>query len=116
MRRIFTQFNIVLIILAFCAGTILHKYEEKNGILTVAKPEREELNIKREKTENPDKININTATEEELKTLDGIGDSFAKRIIEYRNINGEFNQIEDLMQISGIGESVFEKIKNDICV
>lgn len=94
----------------------MHKYEEKNGILTVAKPEREELNIKREKTENPDKININTATEEELKTLDGIGDSFAKRIIEYRNINGEFNQIEDLMQISGIGESVFEKIKNDICV
>ena len=94
----------------------MYKYEEKNGILTVAKPESEELNIKREITDNPDKININTATEDDLKTLDGIGDSFAKRIIEYRNINGEFNQIEDLMRISGIGKSVFEKIKNDICV
>ena len=94
----------------------MYKYEEKHGILTVAKPTTETIEVEENKTEHPGKININTATEEDLKTLDGIGDSLAKRIIEYRNISGEFNQIEDLMKISGIGESCFEKIKNDICV
>ncbi len=64
---------------------------------------------------NEDKININTATKEELKTLDGIGDQTSQKIIEYRR-KIKFTQVEDLLNVDGIGNSKFEKIKNDICV
>ena len=59
------------------------------------------------------KININTASKEELMTLPGIGESKADKIIEYRN-NNRFNSIEDIKNISGIGESIFNKIKDSI--
>lgn len=61
------------------------------------------------------KVNINTATKEELLTLNGIGESKALAIIEYRNSN-KFNSIEDLMNVSGIGESLYNKIKDSITV
>ena len=59
-------------------------------------------------------ISINTATESELTMLDGIGPAKAKAIIEYRNANGPFKTIEDIKNVSGIGESAFEKIKSKI--
>ena len=59
------------------------------------------------------KININTASVSELSTLSGIGESKAKKIIEYREQN-KFNSIEDILNVSGIGKSLYEKIKNDI--
>lgn len=62
------------------------------------------------------KVNINTATKEELMTLNGIGESKAIAIIEYRNTNGNFKTIEDLKNVSGIGDSAFEKIKDNITV
>lgn len=61
-------------------------------------------------------VNINTATEAELDTLDGIGPSTAKKIIEYRVANGGFKTIEGIMDVSGIGESTFGKIKDKIQV
>ena len=60
-------------------------------------------------------ININTASIDELLTLSGIGKSKADAIIEYRKEN-KFNKIEDIMNVSGIGESMFEKIKDSITV
>lgn len=60
------------------------------------------------------KVSINTASLEELLTLDGIGESKAKSIIEYREQNGKFQKIEDIMNVSGIGELAFEKIKDFI--
>lgn len=57
-------------------------------------------------------ININTATQTELETLPGIGPSIALNIINYRKDNGKFNSIEDLKQVSGIGESKYSKIKD----
>ena len=80
-------------------------------------PEKEletltENNSKAEKTNG--KISINNATEDELETLNGIGTSKAKAIIEYRNENGEFQKIEDIKNVKGIGDSAFEKIKDQI--
>lgn len=62
------------------------------------------------------KVNLNTATKEQLKTLTGIGDSTAQKIIDYRNENGKFNNVEDIMNVSGVGDSKYQKIKNDITV
>ena len=62
------------------------------------------------------KININIATLEELKTLSGIGDAKANAIIEYRNKNGNFKSIEDIKNVSGISETVYSKIKENITV
>jgi len=62
------------------------------------------------------KINLNQATTIELQLLPGVGPSLSRRIVEYREANGQFRQIEDLMQIPGIGPKTFERIKGDITV
>ena len=62
------------------------------------------------------KININTATEEELDTLPGIGPSTATKILDYRKEKGKFKTIEEIKEVSGIGESKYEKIKDKITV
>ena len=58
------------------------------------------------------KVNINTATKEELDTLPGIGESTANKIINYREENGKFKSIEEIKEVSGIGDSRFEQIKD----
>lgn len=63
-----------------------------------------------------EKININTADENQLQTLTGIGPAKAQKIIEYRESNGGFKSIEEIMNVSGIGEKTFENIKENICV
>ena len=62
------------------------------------------------------RVNINTATKEELMTLNGIGESRAESILAYRQNNGSFQCIEDLMNVDGIKEGVFQKIKDSITV
>lgn len=62
------------------------------------------------------KININTANEQQLQELQGIGESMAKRIVEYRKANGKFTSTEDLKKVSGIGEAKYNKIKDYICI
>ena len=61
-------------------------------------------------------VNINNATQTELETLPGIGPSTALKIISYRNENGQFSSIEDIKNVSGIGDNKFESIKDLICV
>ena len=61
-------------------------------------------------------ININTATQTELEGLPGIGPSISIKIIEYRNKNGSFKNIDDIKNVTGIGKSKFEKIKDFIKV
>ena len=60
-------------------------------------------------------ININTASADELKTLNGIGDAMAERIIEYRSSRA-FRSREDIMSVDGIGSKTYEKIKDHITV
>ncbi len=62
------------------------------------------------------RVNINTAGADELMTLPGIGEAKAALIIEYRNSNGSFKKIEDIMQISGIKEGMFNRIRDRICI
>lgn len=62
------------------------------------------------------KVDINSANQTELETLPGIGPSLAQRIIEYREVNGIFKKIEDIQNVKGIGDSKFNKIKDNICV
>ena len=61
-------------------------------------------------------VNLNTATAAELESLPGIGKSTAQRILEYRQKSGGFKKVEELMNVKGIGEKSFLKIKNRLTV
>ena len=63
-------------------------------------------------TNNADLVNINTATVDELDTLPGIGPTTAQKIVDYRTQHGPFSNIEDIMNVSGIGPATFDNIKN----
>lgn len=71
---------------------------------------------KHEATQNNIKININTATQTELETIPGIGPSTALKIIKYREENKKFKSIEEIKEVSGIGESKYNSIKDKITV
>jgi len=60
------------------------------------------------------KINLNTATLEELDSLPGIGPALAQRIIEYRETSGPFQNADDLLKVKGIGQSLLEKIRDQV--
>jgi len=73
----------------------------------------------REITEHEDttgKININTASANQLQSLHGIGPAISERIVDYRNEHGRFRRIEDIKNVSGIGPGRFDNIKDDITV
>ena len=61
-------------------------------------------------------VDINTATKQELITLPGVGESRAESIISYREKNGGFSRIEDIMKVEGIKDGMFAKMKDKICV
>lgn len=67
-------------------------------------------------TKSSNTININTATEEELVRLDGIGPAIAKRIIEHRKTYGSFEKPEDIMNVKGIGPKCWERNKDRISI
>lgn len=74
------------------------------------------LAAERVDTKEKELININTASAEELQTLPGIGPSISKRIVAFREENGPYKRIEDLMKVKGIGEKSFQKIRHLITV
>ena len=65
---------------------------------------------------DPEQVDINNASISELETIPGIGPAMAGRIIEYRNQNGSFKSIEDLINVKGIGDATFNKMKDKIRV
>lgn len=95
-----------------------------------AKQEKEEVNINSESSNyiissnntktnensNGQKVNINNADESELDELPGVGPSTAQKIIQYRKENGEFKSIDELKNVSGIGEAKFNSLKDKITV
>lgn len=74
------------------------------------------LSTNKKSKKDIEKINLNKATQTELETLPGIGPSTAEKIIAYRKENGNFKNIEDIMNVNGIGESKYNKIKDLISV
>ena len=87
--------------------------ENNNNTYITSESQTAEKNNNQKKT---GKININTATQEELETLPGIGPTTSLKIINYRNENGKFKSIEDIKEVSGIGENKFNTIKDMISV
>lgn len=69
-----------------------------------------------ESSNNSDKININQAGLGELDEIPGVGEATANKILSYRNENGSFKNIEEIKNVSGIGEKKFENMKDYICV
>ena len=83
--------------------------EENSDYIIGSKNIIENNNVESKKS---GKVNINTATKEELDTLPGVGELTANKIISYREENGKFKLIEEIKEVSGIGDSKFEQIKD----
>lgn len=112
------------IALLLCAGIIFYNFFfvptlSPTTIVYVDKKLNEDLESDDDnmETADSDRININTASVDELSdVLPGVGKVTAERIVEYREINGGFDAIDEIMEVKGIGEKSFEKIKDLICV
>ena len=88
-------------------------YITSSGGTVQAQEENIEINSDQKTSQ---KININTATQTELETLPGIGPSTSTKIINYREENGKFQTIEEIKEVSGIGDAKYENIKDLISV
>ena len=86
------------------------------GMATTAAQESARKNTESSSAPASAPINLNTASVAQLETLPGIGRSTAERILEYRQKNGSFKKIEDLMNVRGVGEKSFLKLKPLITV
>jgi competence protein ComEA len=97
-------------------GEALNQAEHLTDGQTLYVPGKEENSDSSESEENDGRVNINTADKEALMTLPGIGEAKAETIIQYREEHGSFDSIEKLMEIPGIKEGVYNKVKNQIKV
>ncbi len=68
------------------------------------------------KTLSTEKVNLNTATAEQLQTLPGVGPAMAKRVLEYRAKVGKFTKVEEILNVKGFGEKRFQKIKDRLLI
>lgn len=122
-KIIFSLLSTTFLLLCVCIvlGTLLYRHSNEImlNVEITAMADIYETNIS-DITAHTDsiaeKININTASKEELIMLDGIGDVLAERIIEYREENGSFSSIEEIQNVKGIGTLRFNTIKDYITV
>lgn len=100
------------------ASDFINQAEEvKDGQnIHIASLEEYSESLENEEEKDDGKVNINTASKESLMTLPGIGEAKANLILDYRDSHGSFTSIEGLMEISGIKEGIFNKIKDSITV
>jgi competence ComEA-like helix-hairpin-helix protein len=116
-KAFFPLLSVVFVIV--CAVLV---YMERNstpvyvGVIEVVAAPDGETAVLHDEHEKPVIININTADLEQLMTLQGIGEVIGQRIIDYREDSGLFMAIEEIMEVPGIGERIFENIKDKIFV
>lgn len=98
------------------AAAYLNQAEKVSDGQKIYVPSQEELAGQAESMEEPDdgRVNLNTATKEELMTLSGIGEVKAEAILRYREETGGFTSVEELMEIEGIKDGVFNKVKDQV--
>ena len=101
-------------IIIYSTEEVLEKFREENCVCEKCDITNDAC-ISSTATDNQ-LININTADEKELQNINGVGEAKAKSIIEYREENGLFTTIEDIKNVPGIGDSLFEKIKTYITI
>lgn len=105
----------VIFILLAAAGTLVERLEKDAFMMETVATEDAVSYQSGSEEEIDGKININSAGSVELEKLDGIGAALAQRIIDYREENGPYISVEEIMKVSGISEKKFEAIKNSIC-
>lgn len=117
MEKLQKRYYVLAFIAAIAVAVIIRDFSSLSFKIiktdTVYAPENDSIFMQ---NRNNDKVNINTANERLLGTLDGIGESMAQRIIKYRTKNGNFEVIEDIMKVEGIGEKKFDALKEYITV
>lgn len=102
-------FFAIIIMLALLLGLLLGIYYNKSPSNV---NQTQTITIGPEGADN--RININTATEKVLSTLPSIGENKAKKIIQYRQSNGNFSNINDLLNVDGIGKETIDSIKGKV--
>lgn len=111
---------VCLLLAAFLLGMFIGRNVAggpiQTSVLTPQSPEKTPASSAAPGTSQGQKVNINTASLQELMTLDGIGETYAQRIIDYRTANGPFTDISQLKNVSGIGDKRYDAIKDFITV
>ena len=110
------KITFLLVCLLLCTACEKEKVVFEAGAEQEIQAETKEERPMPEQTPQSQKVNINTAAQEELMTLPGIGEVRAAAIIAYREENGEFTEIEEIMNVKGIKTGIFSKINSLICV
>ena len=111
--KILKRYYIFIFVFALIAGLLIRDINSSK--FAVVKNSQayapNEVQTDMEDSVEDDIININTASKRILMTLDGIGAKMAERIIEYRNENGAFETVQDIMKVNGIGYDTFLKLE-----
>ncbi len=102
-------------VISACASLVIVGLLLAGGAPASAEPQDKPANGKASAAPAPP-INLNTATVQQLESLPGVGPATAKRILEYRQKNGSFKKAEELMNVKGIGEKSFLKLKPYVTV
>lgn len=106
----------VIFVLLVCGGLAVEHFEKDAFIMETVATE-DSIPYKSDLKDSADgKININSASAKQLAKLKGIGEKMSERIIKYRQDNGPFMSIEEIMKVSGISEKKFEDIKDYISI
>lgn len=110
-----SQFVLVGIALLLLGGILLFQVFNVPSLQTNSQNKLTQ-DTTRESTTQVVALNLNTATAEQLMNIEGLGVVKANAIIHYREENGGFSTVEEIMEVSGIGEAIYEKTKNFLCV
>lgn len=117
MKKLVILFLVAVFFVGITGNSVLAKGQSKDTKKTVvAKADTTETTKKTAKSTAIGKININKAGAEQLAQLKGVGPALADRIVDYRKKNGNFKNVEQIMEVKGIGEKTFGEIKKHLSI